>query len=66
MIPSDRDLNKLAFILRETDRLSQLSARDLVFETLDRANADDMHVTELMNRVMPGWSEAFTEEELES
>lgn len=64
--PTDRQLDRLYAILHESERLSKLTARELIYECLGRSSADDPHVTELMNRVMPGWERQFTEEELEA
>ncbi len=50
--------------MQEQDRLRALSPRELVLETLTRDAADDPHVTELMDRVFPGWVDEVTEEEL--
>ncbi len=62
---SDADLDRLIAVLDESKRLEGLTARELVFETLGRRSADDLHVIELMSRVMPGWQGEFTEDELE-
>lgn len=50
--------------LKEQDRLRALSSRELIIETLGRDCSDDPHVTELMDRVLPGWAETIGEEEL--
>ncbi len=59
-------LDNLLAVIHESDRLAKLTDRALIIECLGRASADDPHVTELMNRVLPGWAESLTEEELES
>ena len=62
---TDEQLNKLTAILAESERLAALSPRALVLETLERPSADDPHVVELLNRVMPNWTNLLSEDELE-
>ncbi len=63
---TDQQLERLLALLAESKRLETLTPRQLVFETLGKHVADDLHVVELMSRVLPKWQEQFTDEELES
>ena len=62
---TDDQIQKLLDILAESTRLAALSPRALVLEVLERDCADDPHVTELLNRVMPNWTNLLSEDELE-
>ncbi len=51
--------------LEEQDRLRALSSKELIIEVLGRDCSEDPHVTELMDRVLPGWYETiYPEDEL--
>ena len=63
---TNQQLERLLALLAESKRLEILTPRQLVFETLGKHVADDLHVVELMSRVLPQWEKQFTEEELES
>jgi hypothetical protein len=60
----DRLTRNILASLKEQDRLRALSSRELIAETLGLPCSDYPQVIELMDRVLPGWSETMTEEEL--
>ena len=64
MNPSDNQLlaAKLLPVLREMDRLKTLSNLDLIREVLGSPAGDSLKVTELMDRLVPGWAETLGEE----
>ncbi len=60
----DRLARNVSAALAEQDRLRALSSRALIIETLGQPCSDDPRVIELMDRVLPGWLETISEEEL--
>jgi hypothetical protein len=50
-------LDKVLSILDEQHRLSKLTPRQLIDEALNTPHADNLLVTELMNRVLPQWEQ---------
>jgi glycerol-3-phosphate cytidylyltransferase-like family protein len=60
---TQRLAEKLLPMLTEMDRLKALSSIDLIREVLVSPEGDSLKVTELMDRVLPGWAETICEEE---
>jgi len=52
-----RQIQNALDMLDESDRLKNLTAHQLIAETLASPAADWFIVTELMNRVLPGWQD---------
>lgn len=64
MTPNQALADKLLPMLTEMDRLHALSSLDLIREVLGSPEGDSLKVTELMDRVLPGWAETIGGEDL--
>lgn len=63
---TDAEADSILSIIDHRQRLGGMTAKELVLETLGTDAADYSCVVELMNRVMPGWETALTDNETES
>ena len=60
--PNDRLAEKLLPMFREMDRLKALSNLDLIREVFASREGDSLKVTELMDRLVPGWVDKLGED----
>ncbi|HTJ77691.1 MAG TPA: hypothetical protein VL357_01725 [Rariglobus sp.] len=63
---TEKQADNLMALLDNARRLEKLSAEELVSECLGTAAADYAIVTELMNRVLPGWADILADDEPEN
>ncbi|HTJ77977.1 MAG TPA: hypothetical protein VL357_03200 [Rariglobus sp.] len=63
---TEKQADNLLALLGNAKRLEKLSAAELVSECLETPAADYQVVTELMNRVLPGWADILGDDEPEN